>query len=238
MLQAIDLMYTYPDGPYALRGVSFCVSPGEIVGLIGENGAGKTTLIKCLLGLYQPEGGTVRVDGDCGERTRERLAYVSGEGASFALYTPLEAGEFLAEFYPRFELEKYRRLLRFFDLPDRPVRQMSTGQRAQAELAAGFCRGTGYILMDEPFANKDAFTRQDFLKLMAGGLSDEQAILLSTHLIQEAEPVISRALILHEGSIARDIDMEELREGGKTLLDVFAEVTGYDPKRAARLFSQ
>lgn len=238
MLEVIDLTYSYPDGPYALRGVSFTIAPGEIVGLIGENGSGKTTLIKCLLGLYKPDGGTVRVDGETGERTRERLAYVSGEGASFALYTPLEAGEFLAEFYPCFELEKYHRLLRFFDLPDRPVRQMSTGQRAQAELAAGFCRGTAYILMDEPFANKDAFTRQDFLKLMAGGLGDEQAILLSTHLIQEAEPVISRALILHNGSIARDVDMEELREGGQSLLDVFAEVTGYDPKRAARLFSQ
>lgn len=237
MLQAIDLTYTYPDGPYALRGVSFSVSPGEIVGLIGENGSGKTTLIKCLLGLYKPDGGEVRVDGETGERIREQLAYVSGEGASFALYTPLEAGEFLAEFYPRFEMEKYRRLLRFFELPDRPVRQMSTGQRAQAELAAGFCRGANYLLMDEPFANKDAFTRQDFLKLMAGGITDEQAILLSTHLIQEAEPVINRALILHYGSIARDVDMEELRESGQTLLDVFAEVTGYDSKRAARLFT-
>ncbi len=237
MLEAIDLMYTYPDGPYALRGVSFRIAPGEIVGLIGENGSGKTTLIKCLLGLYKPDGGEVRADGDCGESIREQLAYVSGEGASFALYTPLEAGEFLAEFYPRFEMQKYRRLLRFFELPERPVRQMSTGQRAQAELAAGFCRGAKYLLMDEPFANKDAFTRQDFLKLMAGGLSDEQAILLSTHLIQEAEPVISRALILHDGRIARDVDMEELREGGQTLMDVFAQVTGYDPKRAARLFT-
>ena len=237
MLEAIDMTYSYPNGPYALRGVSFSISPGEIVGLVGVNGAGKTTLIKCLLGLYRPEGGTVRVDGASGERTREQIAYVSGEGASFSLYTPLKAGEFLAEFYPRFEMEKYRRLLRFFELPDRPVRHMSTGQRAQAELAAGFCRGAEYILMDEPFANKDAFTRQDFLKMMAGGLADEQSILLSTHLLQEAEPVISRALILHEGKIARDIDMEELRDEGKSLMDVFAEVTGYDPKRISRLFN-
>lgn len=238
MLEAQNISYSYPNGPYALHGVSLTLNRGEIVGLLGENGAGKTTLMKCILGLYRPDNGSVTLDGESGERIRGELAYVSGQGASFSRYTPLEMGEFLAEFHPLFALEKYHKLLRFFELPDQPVCHMSAGQRARAELACGFCRGAGYILMDEPFANKDVFTRQDFLKLMAGGLNDNQAMLLSTHLIQEAEPVIGRALILHEGKIVRDVDMEALREEGGSLLKVFADAVGYDPKRVARLFAE
>jgi ABC-2 type transport system ATP-binding protein len=239
MLEVQDIRYQYRNNErFSLNGVSFTLPRGHIAGLLGANGAGKTTLIRCLAGLLHPASGTVALDGQSGERIRSKLAYISGEGASFGHFTPVQTGEFLAEFYPGFNAERYEALLHYFDLPGQPVCSMSTGERAKAELAAGVSLGADYILMDEPFSGKDVFTRRDFLKIMAGSLRENETILLSTHMVAEIEHFIDRALILHEGKLAADTGMDELHECGGTLLGLLRDATGYDEQRAAALFSQ
>ncbi len=237
MLEARNISYHYGIG-FSLYDISFSLPRGHIVGLLGANGAGKTTLIRCLTGLLHPHNGTVTLDGQSGEGMRAKLAYVSGEGASIGKFTPAQTGDFLADFYPRFDAKRYAALLKYFDLPERPVRSMSTGERAKAELAAGVSLGADYILMDEPFSGKDVFTRRDFLKIMAGSLRDTETILLSTHLVEEVESFIDRALVLHEGKLAADTDMDDLHQSGGTLLSLLRETTGYDEQRATALFLQ
>jgi ABC-2 type transport system ATP-binding protein len=237
MLEARNIRYYYHTiTGFSMHDVSFSLPRGHIVGLLGANGAGKTTLIRCLAGLLHPESGTVTLDGQSGERIRGNLAYISGEGASFGRFSPGETGEFLSDFYPRFDNKRYETLLKFFKLPEQPIRSMSTGERAKAELAAGVSLGADYILMDEPFSGKDVFTRRDFLKIMAGSLRENETILLSTHLIEEVEYFIDRALVLHEGRLAADMDMDELHQNGGTLLGLLRDATGYDEHRAAELF--
>jgi ABC-2 type transport system ATP-binding protein len=121
-------------------------------------------------------------------------------------------------------------------LPDQPVRTMSTGERTKAELAAGVSLGVDYILMDEPFSGKDVFTRRNFLKIMAGSLRENETILLCTHQVEEIEHFIDRVLVLHEGKLAADADMDELHQSGNTLLGLLRDTTGYDEQRAAALF--
>jgi len=239
MLTATNISFHYrPDGMFSLHDVSFSLPRGHIVGLLGANGAGKTTLIRCLSGLMLPQSGTVTLDGESGESIRAKLAYVSGEGASIGRFTPAQTGDFLADFYPRFDPKRYSALLKYFELPDQPVRTMSTGERAKAELAAGVSLGADYILMDEPFSGKDVFTRRDFLKIMAGSLRENETILLSTHQVEEIESFIDRVLILHEGKLAADADMDDLHQSGGTLLGLLRETTGYDEQHAAALFLQ
>ena len=239
MLEARNVSYYYyRGGGFSLVDISLSLPRGHIVGLLGANGAGKTTLIRCLTGLLCPDSGTITLDGQSGERIRANLAYISGEGSSFGRFTPVETGDFLADFYPRFDHKRYAALLGYFELPAQPVRSMSTGQRAQAELAAGVSLGTDYILMDEPFTGKDVFTRRDFLKIMAGSLRDNETILLSTHLVEEIEHFIDRALVLHEGKLAADRDMDDLHQSGGTLLELLRDATGYDEQRALKLFVQ
>ncbi|MDO5111071.1 MAG: ABC transporter ATP-binding protein [Clostridia bacterium] len=229
MLEIEKLSYSYAYDEKVLRDVSLSLGKGEIVGLLGENGAGKTTLFKCVLGLLPHQSGTVRLDGAPLYTQRERIAYISGEGACVGRLTPAQTGEFLAQFYPRFHAERYKKLCRFFELADRPVMEMSKGERAKAELAAGFSRGADYILMDEPFNGKDVFTRQDFLRIIAGML-DGETILISTHLVSEVESFIDRVLILHKGELVADESMDALRQR-TTLLDLLREKIGYDENR-------
>ena len=237
MLEARNISHYYHSGTgFSLYDVSFSLPRGHIVGLLGANGAGKTTLIRCLAGLIYPYSGTVILDGQSGEGIRGSLAYISGEGASLGSLSPAETGEFLADFYPRFDRKRYEALLKFFKLPEQPIRSMSTGERAKAELSAGVSLGADYMLMDEPFSGKDVFTRRDFLKIMAGSLRENETILLSTHLIEEVEHFIDRALVLHDGKLAADADIDDLHRKGGTLLGLLRDTTGYDEQQAAQLF--
>ncbi len=231
MIEASGLTKIYPFYGAALRDVSFTIPDGQFVGILGKNGAGKTTLLRLLAGVLRGEG-NVRYDGLPPEKCYQEIAYLTERGSFFPEMTPLEYGEFLAEFFPRFDWPRYRRLLDFFELEKgKRAGSFSRGQRSKLELAAGFSKGARYILMDEPFAGKDLFTRKDFLKLLAAGLKTEETILISTHEVEEIENFLDRALVLRFGRIEGDFLLEELREKGETLSAMLAQTLRYDARR-------
>ena len=92
-------------------------------------------------------------------------------------------------------------------------------------------QGADYILMDEPFAGNDIFNREDFYKLLIGLLEPEETIFLSTHLIEEVEHFIGRAVLLKKGEIVGDVRVADLEEEGKTVMDYLRTVYGYGADR-------
>lgn len=221
-----------------LFATSLAIPDGQVVGLLGENGAGKTTLLRAAAGLVCLTGGRVLFDGQPPQAVYHQLAYMTGEGSYFPAMDPTEYAEFLARFFPRFDANRYRKLLEFFELdPRQRIEKMSTGQRAKVEVAAGMAKRAQYLLMDEPFLGKDPLTRRDFLKLLAGSLRGGETVLLATHYLEEAEPFLDRAIILHKGRVAADLEMDALRAAGETLTGALQRATGYDPQRYLRLFA-
>ena len=218
----------------AFRIPEMTIEDGQVVGLLGENGAGKTSLLKALAGLTDCAG-TLHIDGMPVRQKYAEISFITEEGSSFGFMTPSEFGEFLGDFFPHFQPERYQNLLEFFELPkSRPIRTFSNGQRAKVEVAAGFSKGARYIFMDEPFLGKDIFTRRDFLKLMASSLRGEETILLSTHQIEEIENFLDRVIILHQGEIAANELLDDLRRQNITLTQRMQQATGYDPERYRR----
>lgn len=214
-----------------LHGASFTVEDGQIVGILGDNGAGKTTLLRAMAGLL-PAKGQALFDGKPAAAQYERISYITGEGSYYPGLTVGEYGAFLCDLHPAFDPARYAAFLDFFalDAADR-IASLSTGQKAQVELAAGFAKRAQYVLMDEPFLGKDAFTRKDFLKLMSGVLHGDETILLATHYLDDVEHFLDRALVLHEGKIADDFLLEELPAAGDTLLDRVGRQCGWDGER-------
>ena len=232
MVEVKNLKFSYEAwGTFVLEDLSFTVPDGQIVGVLGANGVGKTTLLKLLAGLLQPKGencqGAILYDGKPVFEAYGEIAFISEAGSYFKDLTPQEFGAFLADFYPKFNMEYYQKLLKFFQLEDKPIKQMSKGQKAKAEVAAGMAKKTKYIIMDEPFIGKDRFTRQDFMQALAGSLTGEETIFITTHEIDEIENFIDRAIILKETKIAADVTMDALRAEGKSLTELMKEVTGY-----------
>lgn len=238
MLEISHVCKSYGAHP-ALKDVSFSIGPGELVGLFGENGAGKTTLMKSILGLVRHRG-AVLLDGEPITRANiHRLSFATCEHSFFPNLTPAGHRDFYRDHFPRWREKRFQALMEFFQLPMGKVpRKLSTGQKNQFEVVLALCQGADYILMDEPFAGNDVFNREDFYKVLLGLLEPTETVLLSTHLLEEVEQAISRAVLLRRGELVGDVTTLELEERGKTLMDYVKSAYHYRADRVLRTLDQ
>lgn len=240
MLELKNIRKVYrPSGKVAVDDVSLSIGPGEVVGLFGENGAGKTTLMKSMLGLLRCEG-EITLDGEpITTKNIARLSFATSEHSFFPTLTGDAHRDFYAEHFPKFDGKRYEALMDFFSLPkNKPVGKFSTGQQNQFEVILAVSQGADYIIMDEPFAGNDVFNREDFYKVLLGILRDDETIILSTHLMEEVEPFISRAVLLHKGKILGDESMEALQDQGIGLMDYVKATYNYRADRVAKALNE
>ncbi len=223
----------------ALLGVDLTIPQGEILGLFGENGAGKTTFLKCVLG-YLRHRGTVTLDGEPITRQNiHRLSFATCEHSFFPALSPRGHRDFYQMHFPCWREKRFQGLMDFFELPmDRPAGKLSTGQKNQLEVILALCQGADYILMDEPFAGNDIFNREDFYKVLLGILEPTETVILSTHLLEEVEHFIGRAVLLRQGCIVGDVTTGELEDSGRTLMDYVKETYHYRSDRVRKALSE
>ncbi|UQN07958.1 ATP-binding cassette domain-containing protein [Deinococcus sp. QL22] len=211
------------DHTVALNLLNLQLQQGEILGLIGANGAGKSTTIKLVTGILRPTAGTVRVFGKDPTRERSRNAYRFGivMGQRSQLFWDLPAIESL-ELYRRMygvQPHQYTRMLRtlsdLLDLQeflDRPVRQLSLGQRMRCELAVALLHEPEVLFLDEPTIGIDVLAKRkiiDFVRQIneAWGVT----VLLTTHNLADMERIAQRVLILDRGTPTFDGTLARLR---------------------------
>ncbi len=235
MLEIQNLRKTYTRGKVALEDVTLSIGPGQIVGLFGENGAGKTTLMKCILGLLKHQG-SITLDGELiTHKNIARLSYATNEHSFFPTLTAQAHREFYREHFDTFSCKQFDALMDFFELPRaKAVGSFSTGQKNQFEVILAVSQGSDYILMDEPFAGNDVFNREDFYKVLMAILGPDRTVILSTHLMEEVEPIISRAVLLHKGTIIGDATQEELEQKGLSLMQYVKQTYHYRADRVGK----
>ena len=238
MIEIKNLSKSYGDKE-ALLDVSLTIPQGEILGLFGENGAGKTTFLKCVLGYLKYQG-TVTLDGAPITRQNiERLSFATCEHSFFPALSPAGHRDFYQMHFPRWREKRFQGLMDFFELPmDRAAGKLSTGQKNQLEVILALCQGADYILMDEPFAGNDIFNREDFYKVLLGILEPTETVILSTHLLEEVEHFIGRAVLLRQGRIVGDVTTGELEDSGRTLMDYVKETYRYRGDRVRKALSE
>lgn len=223
----------------ALENITLDIGQGEIIGLFGENGAGKTTLMKSILGYLKCKG-EVTLDGEpIGPSNIERLAFATSEHSFFPNLSAKGHKNFYQMHFKDFDEKRFDALMEFFALPEnRPLKSFSVGQQNQFEVIQALSQGADYILMDEPFSGNDVFNREDFYKVLLGILKDNETIILSTHLLEEVEKFIGRAVLIHQGRLAGDATMEELEEQGKDLMTFVKETYNYRNDRVTAALSK
>jgi len=224
-LHVENLSKTYGEGEdsvTAVEDISFDVESGEVVGLLGPNGAGKTTMIKSMLGLVIPDTGTVEVAGvNVRENPGKAYSHVGAmlEGAR-NIYWRLTVQENLSFFagiggdHPKELRERHERLLEQLDLADRAdtaVNELSRGMKQKVSLASTLSRDVEAVFLDEPTLGLDIETSLE-LRSELRRLADNEdvTILISSHDMDVIEEICDRVLILSDGSIIANDEVEAL----------------------------
>ncbi|MBI1344825.1 ATP-binding cassette domain-containing protein [bacterium] len=207
----------------ALDDVSFVGKPGQVISLLGENGAGKTTTIKILLGLLNPDMGRATVQEMLSRRDgaeiRRRVGYVPDRPALYEWMTVAEAGWFAAGFYPLGYEQRYRDLIRQFNLPiDRRIKSLSKGMQSKVSLAVALAHEPALLVLDEPTSGLDPLVRREFLESMVDVAATGRTVLLSSHQIAEVERVADTVLILRRGKLVLAERLEVLKSRVKEIL--------------------
>lgn len=226
MIEVTDLRKSY--GPIeALRGISFYVAPGEIVGLLGPNGAGKTTAIKILIGYLQPDQGTVIVNGlDVLTHTRQVQAQIGYLPENAPLYPELSVQQYLEMMTQLRQIPEEEQLARISEavyatgLADhlvRPIGQLSKGFRQRVGLAQAIIHRPQLLILDEPTIGLDP-TQIVEIRRLIHRLAERSTILFSTHILSEVEALCDRVIILMNGQIRADARLSELAATSDAIL--------------------
>ena len=237
VLEANHLSRTFGDF-VAVDDATFTLQPGEIVGFLGPNGAGKTTTIKMLTGLLGPSSGAARVAGyDITAQPLEAKARIGYVPDTPNLYGKLKASEYLrfvGQLYrvpPAQVEERMRPMLDMFDLTEVAGNYLDTfshGMQQKVAITGAFLHDPQIVFMDEPTVGLDPRSARLIKDLMIRNRDRGRTIFFSTHILEIAQTMCDRVIIINKGRIVADAAVKELREmrGDQSLEDIFLELTG------------
>lgn len=225
----------------ALNRVSFTLSAGTVMGLVGENGAGKTTLIKHLLGLYRPQSGTVRVfDRDPvrdSVQVLQEIGYLSEERDLPDWMRIAELMSYQRAFYANWDQAFADELCEMFQLSKRQrVSSLSRGQRARVGMLVALAHRPALLVLDEPSSGLDPVVRSEILMAIVRTVADEgRNVLFSSHLLDEVQRVADRVAMLHAGRMMIDSSLDDILNSHRRLTLRFSEPRGEAPKLSGAL---
>jgi lipopolysaccharide export system ATP-binding protein len=206
----------------AVKGVSFQIAPGEVVGLLGPNGAGKTTIFYMIVGLVRPDNGTVFLNGQditllpMHRRARMGLGYLPQEPSVFRKRTVREnILAFLEETsLPKGEREKRLEGLlaemRVSHVKETMGYSLSGGERRRVEIARSLVISPVFLLLDEPFAGIDPISVADLQEVILGLKEKGIGVIITDHNVRDTLTVCDRAYIISEGEILLEGNPEEI----------------------------
>ena len=207
----------------AVDDIDLHVAPGELVGYIGPNGAGKSTTIKMLTGILTPSAGRLRVAGFEPQRDRVRLArqigVVFGQRTTLWWDLPLRDSFTLLQRLYRIPPQRFAENLAYYtgaldlgEFLDRPVRQLSLGQRMRGDLTAALLHDPAVVYLDEPTIGLDVVSKHAVREFLSDlNRRTGTTILLTTHDVDDIERLCSRVVAIDHGRVTYDGPLERLR---------------------------
>ncbi len=224
----------------AVDGLTLVVPRGCFFGFLGPNGAGKTTTIKMLTGLATPTSGEIemlglRMPADA-LAIKRQIGLVPDDTLLFDQLTGPEFLELTGRLYgldPRLARERGRELLALFEMDGQEqklIGDYSKGMRKRVAMAAALLHSPQLFLLDEPFEGVDAVGARLMKEILLDLVRRGATIFLTSHVLDVVERLCDRVAIIHDGKLALDAQVAELRAGAGTLEEVFVRVVGGAPR--------
>ncbi|WP_297522840.1 ABC transporter ATP-binding protein [uncultured Clostridium sp.] len=226
MIEIKNAMKKY-KGKNALDGLSVTIEEGKITALLGINGVGKSTTLKSIMGLTKLTKGEILVDGEkVTHNTYNKLAFVPDVDNYYAYMSVEEAFEFMNDFYINWDMDKAYKMAEELKVDiNAKIAKMSKGNIAKVKIILGFAQNAKYLLLDEPFSGIDIFTREKFISSIIRYMSDDMAIVITTHEIKEIENIADDVILLDEGKLVLKFNAQEVKEEeGLSIVEKMREV--------------
>jgi len=214
----------------ALKGVSFHVSRGEIVGYLGPNGAGKTTTLNIITGVISRDEGKIKVLGmDHDEdllEIKRHIGYIPEDGTVYPFLTGEEYLLFLSGIYgvPRDKVYELMQAFGIYDARRRLVGGYSKGMKQKLLLIGAIMHSPDLLILDEPLSGVDANTALVFKNVLREFAKQGKAVLFSSHILEVVEKLCDRVIILSQGEIIGEGRVEEIKKE-RDLEEFFAHLT-------------
>jgi ABC-2 type transport system ATP-binding protein len=218
----------------AVRDVSFSIPKGQVVAFLGPNGAGKTTTMRLLTGFVAPTHGSARIAGIDVQADRisaaEHLGYLPENGPLYPDMTPIALLRFFGEARGmsqarlRSRLEAVIAQCSLGTVAHKPIGKLSKGYRQRVSMAQALLHDPEVLIMDEPTSGLDPNQIRGVRQLIRD-LGQSKTVLVSTHILQEVEPVADRVLFIHDGKIVFDGKASQLAHQNGNLEQAFYTLT-------------
>ena len=205
MLRIENVKKNYPS--FSLKGVSFAIKPGQIMGFIGRNGAGKTTTLKCIMNLVHYESGSVYAfDKDMSENElecKQRIGFALSELNYYPNKTIRQLMNVTKRFYKQFDNHKFEEACRLFNLDvDKKLEELSSGMKVKYSVAIALSHHAELLILDEPTSGLDPVSRDEILDIFRQLVKNkDRAILFSTHITSDLDKCASDITYIHDGEI-------------------------------------
>ena len=209
-----------------LDDVTFNITKGKIVGLLGPNGSGKTTLIKLINDLLKEDSGSIKVEGlDLGVETKKLISYLPDKNYLNNNMTVLELLNYFKDFYEDFRIDKAKELIGKLNLDlNQKLKTMSKGTKEKVQLILVMSRKAKLYILDEPIGGIDPAARDYIINTILTNFSNDASLLISTHLISDLEKVLDEVIFLKNGKVVRSGSTDEIRkETNMSINDLFRE---------------
>lgn len=214
------------DQKEILRDIQFELTIGEIVGLVGRNGSGKTTLFRTLNNHYLADSGEIILQGTNlleDPQYKNELFFIDEKENFFNPYSLKKIAAFYQLSYPKFDLDFFTKLIHAYQLPlNHSYQRLSKGMQKLFLLILAMSSKATYIFLDEPFDGLDVLVKKQMIELLLDAVGNQPiSILISSHQLNELEPIIDRVMLLSQHTITQDYQLEALREHARKLQLVF-----------------
>jgi len=216
-VEASNLSKSFGD-KQVLHGMTFGVSPGDVIGVLGKPGAGKTTLLELMLGFTPPSAGAVRVFGHDSYSLpgdiKVRVGFVPQQDELLDQLTVGDQLRVIASFYPHWDSALIDRLCGEWGVNVHArIKSMSVGERQKLSILLAFGHKPELLILDEPVASLDPIARRQFLEqLLTISADGERSIVFSSHIVSDIERLANRIWILKEGRLDWQGDLDSLKE--------------------------
>ncbi len=217
----------------AVDDISISISKGTIYGIIGENGAGKSTVLQCLAGIYDIDKGSILIEGEPvyeNNKVKSQIGYVADRNQFFKGYTVKQMIDFFKLTYPSFQEEKFNQYNETFKLNLKSkVKNLSKGMQMRLSMMLSMASSPKLLVLDEPTSGLDAIAKRQMLDLIINEVSlTGMTVVISSHHLIELEKICDAVTIIHEGKVAYQASIDDLKSQVKKLQVVFEETPPED----------